>query len=210
MSLLSLFLDFSSGNKAIGLVTPSQKAILHPIKDHTNEEGVMNAIQELLKANHTTLADLQRIAVTVGPGGFMSIRVGIALANALSWSLNIPLAGVHLSDVWGVRTQTSELKTQTFLWLHSTKKESFFIRGFGDFERQWPEPTLILLKELLSNLIPQTSYLYCGELLPDQRTALPMLTEMTNVRSIEGILPELLASLTYEQKTLEPWYGRGA
>lgn len=210
MSLLSLFLDFSSGNKAIGLVTPSQKALLHPIKDHTNEEGVMNAIQELLKANYTTLADLRRIAVTVGPGGFMSIRVGIALANALSWSLNIPLAGVHLSDLWGVRTQTSDLRPQTFLWLHSTKKETFFIRGFGELESKWPEPILISLHELLSRLSPQTSYLFIGELLQDQRTALPMLTEMTNVRSIDDVLPPFLETLTYEQKQLVPWYGRGA
>ena len=206
----TLFLDFSSGTKSIGLILPNSTAVLRPIDDHTNEAGLMDTLLALLKAHNASLTDLHRIAVTVGPGGFMSIRVGIALANALSWSLKIPLAGIHLSDLWEVRTQTSDLKPQTFLWLHSTKKESFFIRGFGELESKWPEPILISLYELLSRLSPQASYLFIGELLQDQRTALPMLTEKTDARSIEDILPSLLESLTYEQKTLEPWYGRGA
>ena len=171
----------------------------------------MDTLLALLKAHNASLTDLHRIAVTVGPGGFMSIRVGIALANTLSWSLKIPLAGIHLSDLWEARTQTSNLKPQTFLWLHSTKKEFFFIRGFGDFEKQWPEPMLISLDALRSQLLAFSSSLpYVGELLQGQRTALPMLTEKADARSIEDILPSLLESLTYEQKTLEPWYGRGA
>ena len=40
------------------------------------------------------LATLDRIAVTVGPGSFTGIRVGVALARAMALALEVPVVGV--------------------------------------------------------------------------------------------------------------------
>jgi tRNA threonylcarbamoyladenosine biosynthesis protein TsaB len=64
------------------------------------EEGRDQAAR-LLPAIAATLAEarvepkaLALIAVTIGPGSFTGVRVGLAAARALAFGLNIPLAGI--------------------------------------------------------------------------------------------------------------------
>jgi len=43
------------------------------------------------------LSKLKGIMVVIGPGSFTSLRIGIATANTLAWSLKIPIVGVENS-----------------------------------------------------------------------------------------------------------------
>ncbi len=141
----------------------------------------------------------------------MSLRVATACANALSWSLKVPLAGIHLSDLWYARSQSSPLKAHRLIWLHSTKKDSLFIRGFGDLAKKWPEPTLISIEELRAELIAESSPLpFVGELIPEHKALFSLLTPYNHVLPLLEALPRTLADLQYEQASLQPWYGRGA
>lgn len=57
-------------------------------------ERLMDFIDEALASAGRDLASLERIAVTVGPGSFTGIRVGVAAARGLSLALGIPSVGV--------------------------------------------------------------------------------------------------------------------
>jgi tRNA threonylcarbamoyladenosine biosynthesis protein TsaB len=48
-------------------------------------------IDKILKKNKLEYADLKGIEVETGPGSFTGLRVGVAVANALSYSLGIPV-----------------------------------------------------------------------------------------------------------------------
>ena len=56
-------------------------------------EHLMGELEQLLSAHHLTYKDLSRIAVTVGPGSFTGLRVGLATARALGLALDIPVIG---------------------------------------------------------------------------------------------------------------------
>ena len=63
------------------------------------------ALDEVLEAAGTTLADVRAVAVTAGPGLVGSLLVGLAYAKALAWSLDVPVVGVnhlegHLYAAW--------------------------------------------------------------------------------------------------------------
>ncbi len=57
-------------------------------------EQLMGFIDEALAACGKALVDIGRVAVTVGPGSFTGIRVGVAAARGFALALNVPAVGV--------------------------------------------------------------------------------------------------------------------
>ena len=58
---------------------------------------ILPFIEKTLEESNLTLKDLTEIEVNTGPGSFTGIRVGISVAQALAWSLSIPLNGKTIS-----------------------------------------------------------------------------------------------------------------
>ena len=57
-------------------------------------EHLMGQIQKTLDEAKTTFGDLDRIAVTIGPGTFTGLRVGLSAARGMGLALSIPVVGV--------------------------------------------------------------------------------------------------------------------
>ena len=57
-------------------------------------ECLVPLTQQVLGAAAVTLADVQQLAVGVGPGPYTGLRIGLAHAHALSHVLAVPLLGV--------------------------------------------------------------------------------------------------------------------
>ncbi len=142
--MATLYVDLGSAHPCFALVQDDRCIALQTIADHKDEAGLMPALEALLHEHTLDWKSIDRIALMAGPGGFMSLRVGAAFVNALSYGLGIPSASVHGSDVWAARARGID----HFLWLHSTKKAQLFIRGFGSFTATWPETALIDLDAL--------------------------------------------------------------
>jgi tRNA threonylcarbamoyl adenosine modification protein YeaZ len=57
-------------------------------------ENLLGYIESALSDAGTSRADLSGIAVVTGPGGFTSLRVGLATAKGLALGLDLPIFGV--------------------------------------------------------------------------------------------------------------------
>ena len=226
----TLFLDIASHEGLLACSTEERvlahRAIDHRIGDHE----LVPLMEDVLREAGWSYKDLTHLVCVIGPGGFTSLRVGVSCINALSWALKVPVAGIHLSDLYGARVvgacHPSEHLTMTpceprtgdissFLWLHSTKRTELFIRGFGDLAKEWLQPMHITIDDLLAKFHSPTTYPlqpapYVGELLPEHCSAIGKTgAEALSLRPLSGILPPFLSSLAYQTQVLQPWYGRG-
>jgi tRNA threonylcarbamoyladenosine biosynthesis protein TsaB len=68
-------------------------------RGHQERLGPM--VREVLAAAGLSARDLDRIGVTVGPGSFTGLRVGIAFAKGLALAGEVPIAGVGTLEALG-------------------------------------------------------------------------------------------------------------
>lgn len=57
---------------------------------------VLPLIDELLKEHALKAQDVDAVEVYEGPGSFTGVRVGVSIANALAFSLGIPVNGTKI------------------------------------------------------------------------------------------------------------------
>ena len=59
-----------------------------------HQERLAPMVREVVEAAGVRLSDVDRIAVTIGPGSFTGLRVGLAFAKGLAMALERPCVGV--------------------------------------------------------------------------------------------------------------------
>ncbi|MBI2327740.1 hypothetical protein HYU92_05485 [Candidatus Curtissbacteria bacterium] len=62
-------------------------------EQHLGSQVLLPMIVKILKKNKLDFSDLTAIEVNPGPGSFTGTRVGVAIANALSYALNLFVNG---------------------------------------------------------------------------------------------------------------------
>lgn len=97
--MLLLALDTAGPDCSVALARSAagEPKILHRSVESIGRghaERLMPMIEAALAAAGITFKNLDRIAVTVGPGSFTGLRVGIAVARGLALALDIPAVGV--------------------------------------------------------------------------------------------------------------------
>jgi len=95
-----LVLDTSSNEKiAIGLVINGRKDIQVKKIASNKTQVILSMIDKILKRHSLIPEDLSEIQINVGPGSFTGLRIGLAIANTLSFVLKIPINGKKVGEV---------------------------------------------------------------------------------------------------------------
>ncbi|MCB1320003.1 MAG: tRNA (adenosine(37)-N6)-threonylcarbamoyltransferase complex dimerization subunit type 1 TsaB, partial [Leptospiraceae bacterium] len=90
-----LALDSSSGTCSAALGDESGlRAMLTEPRSAMQAERLLPLIEALLQQESIKYRDLDAVAVSIGPGSFTGIRIGLAAARGLALAADIPLIGV--------------------------------------------------------------------------------------------------------------------
>ena len=61
----------------------------------THSEGLVPQLEQIFTRTGIKKSDIELMAVSIGPGSFTGLRIGLATAEAIAYSLKIPLVGVN-------------------------------------------------------------------------------------------------------------------
>lgn len=104
---------------------------------------------EEARATGGGLEELDAIAVTVGPGTFAGVRIGLAMARALALPRRLPVVGLTTIDA--IRWQAPEAD-ELMLVAIETKREDFYVQLFGPGGEAVTAPSASMADEIMACL----------------------------------------------------------
>lgn len=107
--MILLAADTSTSINTVAVCTPEAvlgETIVEAGRRHS--ERLLETIQWLLAETHLSPDDLQGLAISIGPGSFTGLRVGVATFKGLAVGLRLPLVGVPTLDAMSRNLSLSE------------------------------------------------------------------------------------------------------
>ncbi|MCX8071283.1 MAG: tRNA (adenosine(37)-N6)-threonylcarbamoyltransferase complex dimerization subunit type 1 TsaB [Candidatus Binatia bacterium] len=113
---------------------------------------LLPAIRALLKDASVTLADIDAVAVSVGPGSFTGLRVGLSVAKGLAFARKIPVVAVPTLEALAYAALPAEEPILTVL---DARKGEVYAAGYhpaGKVLQPWLPEVLLPFEELVSKV----------------------------------------------------------
>ncbi len=93
--MLILALDTSSTSGSIALVRDGCLISESNSPDvGTHSEWLMPSIEAMMAASGIAASGIDVVAVSMGPGSFTGLRIGVSIAKGIAWTLGCPIIGV--------------------------------------------------------------------------------------------------------------------
>lgn len=114
-------------------------------------EALVPAIEIVLRDADCAYDDIDRIAVTIGPGSFTGVRVGLATARGLGVAMERPVIGIETTAVMAAEVQQEKGQEPIIVALDARRAE-LYIHRFGPGGIALEDP-LCMLPEAAAELL---------------------------------------------------------
>ena len=101
-----LILALDTATLVSGVAVANEERLLAELTTETrltHSETLMPHIDEVLALAGVTKGELEAVAVSIGPGSFTGLRIGLATAKALAYALKLPLVPVPTLEAMAAR-----------------------------------------------------------------------------------------------------------
>lgn len=95
-----LVLDTADSQEiTVGLIIDGRKDIQTKKVIFNKTQIILPMVDKILKKHLLAPKDLSEIQINLGPGSFTGLRIGLAIANALSFVLKVPVNGKKAGEI---------------------------------------------------------------------------------------------------------------
>lgn len=146
---------------------------------------------------------LDAVAVSLGPGSYTGLRIGLSLAKGLAFSLGIPLIGVDTLKIIAVKAMFRSMDwtgEEVLVPMVDARRMEVFTAPFDFALNPLAEPGPMILDEnSFSELLSAGRHLY---FLGDGAEKVKKVIDHPNAHWIDGLLPQAKDMLALSEKAL--------
>jgi len=117
-------------------------------------EALLPMIQEAMAAAGMAFGDLDLLAVTVGPGAFTGLRIGLAAARGMALAAGLPCLGVTTMEAVAEAVPEEERGDGPVLIALDAKRADLYAQAFGPEGAPLAAPAAVLPEDLPDLLPP--------------------------------------------------------
>jgi tRNA threonylcarbamoyladenosine biosynthesis protein TsaB len=148
-----MILAFDTTVAAVSVALWRDGAILahrQEVMDQGQAEALMPLVETIMKEAHAAYGELSRIAVTVGPGSFTGVRVGLAAARGLGLAAGKSVIGVLTTEVLAAAVTAEERggACTGILAAIDTKRGDLYVQLFDSHGRAAGLPCVVAPTDL--------------------------------------------------------------
>jgi len=154
----------STGNACSVAVWREGALVAHRLAEMTRGHGerLLPMVAEVMKAASIEMAALDAIAVTIGPGSFTGLRIGLAAARGLGLALARPVVGITSFLAVAAALPATLRDGREILVAIDTKRDDVFLQRFDSTLRMLAPARLMTVPEVIAQL-PSGPLLLAGD-----------------------------------------------
>ncbi|BEU88260.1 tRNA (adenosine(37)-N6)-threonylcarbamoyltransferase complex dimerization subunit type 1 TsaB [Selenomonas sp. TAMA-11512] len=217
--MLVLAIDTATMASSVALATEGRlEAELTVETGNTHSETLLAHIEQILLMAGRTKKELDAVAVSIGPGSFTGLRIGLSTAKALSYGLSIPLVTVSTMEALAAHFPMEGARVGVLL--DAQKKHAYaalYAHEHGEL-RPIIEPCVAVYQDFIASLEEHAPVVLVGDL-PQKKRAGLACPKGVSIAPPELIMPraatvarlglaDLRAGRTADAMMAEPLYIR--
>jgi tRNA threonylcarbamoyladenosine biosynthesis protein TsaB len=130
-------------------------------EDQKDQAGWLHlAISRLLQQNDLTPSGLDAVAVSIGPGSYTGLRVGLATAKGFCYALKIPLVAISTLAIMAYAVKEEAI--DHICPMIDARRMEVFTALYDSSMREKISPRAMIIDETSFDLFPKTPILFCG------------------------------------------------
>lgn len=204
--MLCLYINTATKENHIALIRDNELLIENKWLSNRDEtQKLLVSIEELLKTHKKSFDDLTHLFIINGPGGFTSLRVGITIANTISYLTKCKISSNTLFEL---RAFEIDPKIKDYIIVHSATKREIFIEGKGKYTNNYNDINTQNFNEFLNFLSNNKKTPIIGELIPEHKEQIKTTSTVLQEPDQKAFLELISKAKWKENMIIEPFYGR--
>jgi tRNA threonylcarbamoyladenosine biosynthesis protein TsaB len=164
---MALILSLETATKVCSVALHDKGVLLaemNVMEEYSHFEKLPTLIEQVLKESNRKFSDLKCIAVSMGPGSYTGLRIGVSMAKGIAFSLNIPIVSVN--TLKGLAVSAMEKAGEKELlcpMIDARRSEVYTMIVNHHLEEIWPTQALIIDKHSFNEVIENHNLLVFGD-----------------------------------------------